>query len=87
MKDQKWHTKQRDLDTAVNILFRYFDGPTIQVAIHEIRVKLDGPIDIYRPAWLVELEETFEEQYGCLKGNHITKRVLGALITSGQCIH
>jgi hypothetical protein len=87
MLDQKWLTKQRDLRTAIDILFRHFEGPKVQVAIQEISVTLDGPIDISRPEWLVELEETFEAQYGDQKGNDIMRRVLSTLIVSGEVVH
>ena len=86
-KDPLWRTRQKDLKTALDVLFRHFEGTRVQVAIHEIVVTLDGSVDIYRPDWLIDLEETFEHQYGAAKGGTITKRVLSALMTSGQPVH
>lgn len=87
MKNQVWNTRQKDINTALDIMVRYFDGSKGILGIHEVTATLDGSIDVHRPNWIVELEKKFEELYGEKKGLYITNKVLSALITSGQTVH
>ena len=87
MGSQGWKTKRQDINTALDVMVRYFDGSKGILGIHEVTMTLDGAIDIHRPNWIIELEKKFEEQYGEERGVDITRKVLGALITSGQTVH
>ncbi len=87
---EEWPTMERDISEAHNVIFRHHtsseDGQ-LSVYLQEATVWLEGSVEVTRASWVVELAETFEQQYGKLKGYEILCRVLTALLTNGETIH
>jgi hypothetical protein len=86
---EEWPTMEQDISKAHDVIMRHNaveDGP-LSVYLQEATIWLEGSVEVTRASWVVELAETFEQQYGKNKGYEILCRVLTALLTNGETIH
>lgn len=80
-----WKTKQKDLATARKIIFSHIEDTKV-ASIADIRLQLDGPVNIKRADWAIALEEMFEQEYGD-QGRDVYYKVMTSLLTGGAQVH
>ena len=84
----QWLTKEKDLRTAQKVLQGYWDDAVDnRLGLQEIKMIPDSGTRIQRADWVIELEDTFVQQYGSVRGEAVSNRVLTVLLTRGQSVH
>lgn len=86
---EEWATMEQDITKAHEVIMRHnsSDDGHLQIYLQEATIWLEGSMEVKRAAWVVELAEAFELQYGKIKGHEILCRVLTTLLTHGETIH
>lgn len=86
---EEWSTMEKDIIKAHEIIMRHSTSEEThqKIYLQEATIWLEGSMEVKRAAWVIELAEIFEIQYGKNKGNEILCRVLTALLTHGETIH
>lgn len=79
-----WSTREHDMEVAMEIIDRHADDDQLELGLQEITIIQEGTLEVERSGWVIELEKTFEEQYGSRKGQTIARRVLTALLLQGE---
>ncbi len=83
-----WPTKEKDLESAKNIIEDYAAMADRALGIFEVVVsdEKEAP-DVHVAEWVVALTDYFEEKYGHEQGHFVTKQVISQCILHGKTIH
>lgn len=86
---EDWPTKNRDLQTAQNIMEEYAnERNSHSLGLFEIFVDTsEKKMDFCLSGWVVLLAKHFNATYGPNKGNLVTRQVITSCITQGQTLH
>jgi|LakMenE18May11ns_1017448.scaffolds.fasta_scaffold7396066_1 hypothetical protein len=85
--EERLKERNQDFLRAKEIIFRHSEGPGDSVGIQEMIITQEGSVQMIRPSWIIELEETFEEKYGHDKGQKVFKEVITKLMIHSETVH
>ena len=84
----EWKNKSKDLKTAQDIIAKYYDDEDdVHIDMADLALMKMPNIPVRRATWVMELEETFEKEYGYREGGEVLKKVMTEIITSGHTLH
>ena len=87
MAGREWETREHDLQTAWRVIFSHYQFNESETGYHELALEVADGHGISRADWVIDLEETFERQYGEVRGRDVANKVLTELMTDGETRH